>query len=581
MSPMIPCQLLVAWFALKGGSQTGGCPARSGRTVQQSSAALCLALLVSCFSTLIASPARAQGEGVQPATVRVLCSKGFELRSAKLAQVSVELAAPSLVQGSGFVAGKKGVIVTARHVVAGAKFVAVQVPGVAYPLPAKVTYSDEKLDVAFLRVLEAVPARADWKNAKRLGAGTRVRAVGYPSGSEGTEARSVEGTVSSSTAENLKLSLTMARGSAGSPVVDEQGRVHAIVTGAAAAAQSGVAAATPIDAFKQELIREVYDKRQGQLEALRDEATLVMTELLTLEFGESTSLMRVATEVDSSSAREVEEKLRSLSKLAAKNPQVAMYMAAFFWNQHVALSAAGRASASPRANAKTLVTTAQGLDPSYQSAFTKLVLSDRSAVELAQQENSSAPGAKNQKTIRFVVQKGVSLWGQPGKLRPAVARGQGSEVRTDGYVLVCQGSCDVTFQPGDFELALARGQAQAIAIERPVKLNGSADLHGSYVDKSRTRTAGLVVFLAGVVGGTALSVVSLIPNCDGGGKSCQRNNLGLLAGAAGVGFGVGLGLPMIFSDDEVGLRLVPRPGGASQPSARRGSGATVEYGGRF
>lgn len=544
-----------------------------------------IGVLVGCICSLLSPALRAEDHPIDRATVRVLCSDGFDVQTASLEGGQAALAILKLVHGTGFVAGKKGVIVTARHVVADAKFVVVLVPGAARPLPAKVIHTDEERDVAFLRVLEMVPVRADWKNAKRLEVGQKIFAVGYPIDSTRSDAQSVEGTVSSLMPDgNVQLGFTVNAGNFGGPVVDEKGRVQAILTRGddVKAGATGMALATPVTAFKQELIREVYNKRAGELDALGSDGALKAAELLVLEQSESTSLLRLATRVDSEQSRAAEAKLRSYSKLAAQTPEVAMYMAAFFWNQHVALARKGLAADSARSNAKTLVETALALDASYQSPFTELARSDRSAVNVVEEKEDVAAKPTDTKTVRFVAPEGVSLLGHLAQLRGVGATQRGAvAVRQDNYERVCPSSCDVSFKPGEFDLALALNEGQAVPLDEPVKLDGSSDMHATYVDESGTRTGGLVLFLGGVIGGTVLGVISLFPNCDESGRSCQRNNLGIIAGAAGVGLGVGLGLPMMFASDEVGVKLVPRGPGNSTPTARREPGLAVDYSGRF
>jgi len=255
-----------------------------------------------CFVTVFTEPAHAQENVIDQATVRVLCSNGFAVEKAKLGGTEAALAVPQLVHGSGFVAGKKGVIVTAQHVVADAKFVVVWIPGVEKPLPAKVVHQDSDLDVAFLRVLEKVPVRADWKNAKKLDVRQKIFAVGYPLDATRSDAQSFEGSVSSLMPDgNLQLSLSVNAGNSGGPIVDEKGRVHAIVTkGAnAKAGVTGMAIATPVSSFKQELTREVFNARQGELAGLGQEAALVAAELLVLEQSATTSLLALASDVHS------------------------------------------------------------------------------------------------------------------------------------------------------------------------------------------------------------------------------------------------------------------------------------------
>jgi hypothetical protein len=142
------------------------------------------------------------------------------------------------------------------------------------------------------------------------------------------------------------------------------------------------------------------------------------------------------------------------------------------------------------------------------------------------------------------------------------------------YEQVCEGSCDVTFSPGTFQLALSLNDGATVPIDAPLKLDGASDMKATYVDRSGRRIAGLLVLLGGVTGGLTYGIISLVPDCDSSGRNCKTNTTGLLLGGALLGAGLGIGIPLMGTKDDVRINLVPRKQAAS-------AGATLELAKRF
>ena len=75
------------------------------------------------------------------------------------------------------------------------------------------------------------------------------------------------------------------------------------------------------------------------------------------------------------------------------------------------------------------------------------------------------------------------------------------------YDPICQGPCATRLPPGAYRLALSKG-GRVVPVRGPVILNGPAILRGEYVDRSILRAAGLIIGVAGAVGGFIMVVAS-------------------------------------------------------------------------
>jgi hypothetical protein len=129
------------------------------------------------------------------------------------------------------------------------------------------------------------------------------------------------------------------------------------------------------------------------------------------------------------------------------------------------------------------------------------------------------------------------------------------------YSPVCHGSCSTRLEPGAYSLALARG-GHIVPVRGPVILGGPATLHGEYIDRGALRTAGLVIGVAGTVGGFVM-VVAAANNgavCDFNGICVTRGTTdgGLLAaGVALLVASVVAGSILTFQHDDARITVEP------------------------
>jgi S1-C subfamily serine protease len=179
-----------------------------------------------------------------------------------------------LSSGTGFLVADGGYILTNKHVVAGPGRVAVRVPGVADPVPAKSVKVHAKLDVALVQIdlPQSHKATAVGLNTAKLNRGLEVAAFGYPQGDAlGEDLKFTKGAISSlpnPALENMiLLDLRINPGNSGGPLCDVQGNVIGMITakigGGAALDSYGMAIpAAELDSFLADVLPA--DSKRGE-----------------------------------------------------------------------------------------------------------------------------------------------------------------------------------------------------------------------------------------------------------------------------------------------------------------------------
>lgn len=163
--------------------------------------------------------------------------------------------------GSGFVVNGRGLVVTSRHVVAGATSIEVLVPGKG-GFVGELVGEDPATDLAMVRLV-APPAglqALELGCSEDLRAGDWIVAVGNPYGFDQTVTAGVVSYVDrrlrhsdfAVTNDFLQFSAPVNPGSSGCPVLDLEGRVVGVTTQAAVAAQ-GISFAVPSRTVKSSL----------------------------------------------------------------------------------------------------------------------------------------------------------------------------------------------------------------------------------------------------------------------------------------------------------------------------------------
>jgi hypothetical protein len=129
------------------------------------------------------------------------------------------------------------------------------------------------------------------------------------------------------------------------------------------------------------------------------------------------------------------------------------------------------------------------------------------------------------------------------------------------YTPVCSGPCSARFAPGAYDLALAK-RGRIARSHEPVVITHPSVLKGEYLDRSGVRVAGLVIGVAGVIGGTIMMVVSVHRNdvCDDAGFCYYHQDVDgpLLAGGIALAVGSAIaGSIMVWQRDEAVFTVLP------------------------
>ncbi len=141
------------------------------------------------------------------------------------------------------------------------------------------------------------------------------------------------------------------------------------------------------------------------------------------------------------------------------------------------------------------------------------------------------------------------------------------------YDPICQGPCSTRLVPGTYRFALSKG-GRVVPVRGPIVLDGPATLHGEYVDRSVLRAAGLVIGVAGAVGGFVMVVASAQNGaaCDVNGFCISNGTTNVPLLATGVSLLVVsavVGSVLTFQGDSARITVEPLalPGHASREGA--------------
>jgi hypothetical protein len=129
--------------------------------------------------------------------------------------------------GTGFAVDPE-LVITANHVIEGARHVVIRLPGEGGFLPARVVYANRNQDVAVLHVdAKLTPIHL---NPAALRVRQAVYAVGYPLDPSRTQAQSAKGIISGQLEDSrLQLDMSLNPGNSGGPLVDEHDTVVGMV----------------------------------------------------------------------------------------------------------------------------------------------------------------------------------------------------------------------------------------------------------------------------------------------------------------------------------------------------------------
>jgi S1-C subfamily serine protease len=176
---------------------------------------------------------------------------------------------PRLSQGTAFFVRPDGVLLTALHVVEGARSIAVACPG-REPTPATLGNSARGRDLVVLKTALAAPAYLSLRDTRALLPGDPIFTVGFPAAVAPNAApRLADGSVSAVSGPDaetafLQMTVPVQPGDAGAPVVAADGSVVGVVSSSAAIIlllrEPGIFPQDVNWAVKAELGRPLFDQ---------------------------------------------------------------------------------------------------------------------------------------------------------------------------------------------------------------------------------------------------------------------------------------------------------------------------------
>ncbi len=207
---------------------------------------------------------------VDASTLRVfsLGTVGVEVMQSQ--GVRIDVAAPQSGHGTGF-AIDSSLIVTAQHVIEGARHVVIRLPGEGGFLPARVLYRSKEEDIAILHVDSTLtPIRmAPAEEALRIR--QTVFAVGYPLDASRTQAQSAKGIIAGHLEDNsLQLDISLNPGNSGGPLVDEKDQVVGMVIARGDVEQGvqGIGIAVPNTKLREAIVKARQELSSGNVAPL-------------------------------------------------------------------------------------------------------------------------------------------------------------------------------------------------------------------------------------------------------------------------------------------------------------------------
>ena len=277
---------------------------------------------------------------VDSATVRVFAVGDVGTEQVQGRSMMRVVAIPETGHGSGVLVDPRGVVVTAAHVVAGARHLAVRLPGGGGVLPAIVVHQDDLLDFALVLVLSdnALPNVLPLPEAPPpLTVRQTVDAVGYPLDATREHPQSTRGIVSAALEDGrLQLGISVNPGNSGGPLVDERETLVGIVVARGDVQRGvqgiGVAVPTaPIRAAYDGAMRGAFARAHRELRARADAARSAEVVDALVRLGGVEVLEEAARVADGVAGS---ERLAHFDRVASQTnePSLLILLAAYFWD---------------------------------------------------------------------------------------------------------------------------------------------------------------------------------------------------------------------------------------------------------
>ncbi len=207
------------------------------RFFARSSCLAVLSMMSACIVDASRPPERPRQAYTEPAATEV--SSGTR-RAAPPSPRGEPAPEPKIAFGTCFAISKDGFVLTARHVVAGARDIEVAMLGSEFAA-ARIVSASKKHDLALLATERATPKYLTLAPRDSLSVGQRVFTMGFPVVDWlGLEPKFTDGSISairgpSGRASLMQVTVPIQPGNSGGPLVDEQGRAVGVITSTAAA----------------------------------------------------------------------------------------------------------------------------------------------------------------------------------------------------------------------------------------------------------------------------------------------------------------------------------------------------------
>ena len=237
-------------------------------------------VVVALVATLVRPSGAQTPPSIDASTLRVFAVGTVGVENISLPDgTNVAIAEASSGHGTGFVV-EPGLVMTAHHVVDGARHVVVRLPGEGGFFPARVIHGNKSQDVAILAVEGTLPP-ALTIIAEPPRVRTTVFAVGYPVDATRKQPQSARGIIAGHLDDGtVQLDMALNPGNSGGPVVNEQDQVvgMAIARGAVEHGVQGIGYAVPVGLLRAALDEAKRRLASGEVSAVgmsRESATVV------------------------------------------------------------------------------------------------------------------------------------------------------------------------------------------------------------------------------------------------------------------------------------------------------------------
>jgi hypothetical protein len=271
---------------------------------------------------------------IDASTVRVFAIGTVGTETIELRQLRVNVATANAGHGTGFIV-EGGLVMTAQHVVEGARHVVVRLPGDAGFFAARVVWGDHDNDVAVLALdsngQASVPGALTLSDAKPRVRST-VFAIGYPIDATRKQPQSARGIVAGFLDDGtVQLDMALNPGNSGGPIVDEHDAVigMAIARGAVDKGVQGIGYAVPVTKLRSALAEAKQRLHADDATPTSRDSAMVVDELV--QHGAFYELKKTADLGTGAPGSDIEKPLAALIA-RIQDPDLLVFVAAAMWN---------------------------------------------------------------------------------------------------------------------------------------------------------------------------------------------------------------------------------------------------------